>query len=70
MTTWKGALAGGEKALLKLVMTTHAGMTTDEFQKTVADWLATARHPKTGRPYTEMVYQTPAPYPRRGGPGR
>ncbi len=35
----------------------HAGMTTDEFQKVVQEWLATARHPKTGRLYTEMVYQ-------------
>ena len=53
----KNALAGGEHALLEMVMATHAGMTTDEFEKTVADWLATARHPKTGRPFTEMVYQ-------------
>lgn len=53
----KGALAGGEHAILEIVMATHAGMTTDEFEKTVRDWLATARHPKTGRPYTEMVYQ-------------
>jgi len=53
----KGALAGGEKALLEIVMATHAGMTTEEFEKTVRDWIATAKHPKTGRPYTEMVYQ-------------
>ena len=36
---------------------THAGMTTDEFEQIVSDWIATAKHPKTGRPYTEMVYQ-------------
>ena len=53
----KAALAQGEKAILTIVMTTHAGMTVDEFDKTVADWLATARHPVTKRPYTEMVYQ-------------
>jgi phosphoserine phosphatase len=53
----KGVLAGGEKALAQLVMATHAGMTTDAFTKTVTDWIDTARHPKTGRPYTEMVYQ-------------
>lgn len=53
----KGALAGGERAILEIVMATHAGMTTDEFEQTVRDWLATARHPKTGRPYTSMVYQ-------------
>jgi phosphoserine phosphatase len=49
--------AGGEHALLELVMASHAGMTTEEFAKTVQDWVATAKHPKTGRHYTEMVYQ-------------
>jgi len=51
------ALAGGEKALLEIVMVTHAGMTTAEFEKVVKDWIATAKHPKSGRRYTEMVYQ-------------
>jgi phosphoserine phosphatase len=53
----KAALAGGEKALFDLVMATHAGMTTEEFEKSVTDWLVTAKHPKTGKPFTEMVYQ-------------
>ena len=53
----KGALAGGEKALLEIVTATHSGMTTEDFDKIVKDWLATARHPVTKRPYTEMVYQ-------------
>ena len=53
----KTALAGGEHALLEMVMATHAGMTTEEFEKSVTDWLATAKHPKTGKPFTEMVYQ-------------
>lgn len=53
----KSALAGGERAILEIVMATHAGMTTEEFEKTVLDWIATAKHPKTGRYYTEMVYQ-------------
>ena len=53
----KGALAGGEHAMLEIVMATHAGMTTEEFEKIVTDWIATARHPVTRRPYTEMVYQ-------------
>lgn len=52
-----GALAGGEHALGAIMMATHTGMTTDEFERTVKDWIATARHPKTGRLYTEMVYQ-------------
>ena len=53
----KGALAGGEKAMVEIVMATHAGMTTEEYEKIVLDWIATARHPVTKRPYTEMVYQ-------------
>lgn len=53
----KGALAGGEQAILKILMATHAGMTTDEFEKTVKNWIATAKHPQTGRLFTEMVYQ-------------
>ncbi|MHC4180119.1 MAG: HAD family hydrolase [Planctomycetota bacterium] len=52
-----GVLAGGETALLQLVMATHAGMTTDEFEQVVKDWTATARHPRFDRPYTECVYQ-------------
>jgi phosphoglycolate phosphatase-like HAD superfamily hydrolase len=52
-----GLAASGEKGLLQIVMASHAGMTTDEFRATVADWLATARHPTTGWPYTEMAYQ-------------
>jgi hypothetical protein len=53
----KGALAGGEAAIVKIVMATHAGMTTEEFDQAVQDWISTAKHPKTGRPMTEMVYQ-------------
>lgn len=53
----KGALAGGERAMLEIVMVTHAGMSTEEFEQIVKDWLATAKHPKTKKPYTEMVYQ-------------
>jgi hypothetical protein len=53
----KTALAGGDHALLELVMATHAGMTTVEFEQLVKDWLATAKHPRTGKLFTEMVYQ-------------
>jgi hypothetical protein len=53
----KTALAGGDHALLKLLMATHAGMTTVDFEQIVKDWLATAKHPKTGKLFTEMVYQ-------------
>ncbi len=47
----------GEKGLVELIMTTHAGMTTEEFTQIVKDWIATARHPETGKLYKEMVYQ-------------
>jgi phosphoserine phosphatase len=53
----KTALKGGQKAILEIVMATHAGMTTMEFEKIVKDWIAKARHPQTKRLYTEMVYQ-------------
>jgi len=53
----KGALAGGEPAIGQIVMASHAGMTTDEFDKTVRDWIGAAKHPKTGRLYSQMVYQ-------------
>ncbi len=52
------ALAGsGEKGVGEIAMTTHVGMTTAEFEKVVRDWLATARHPRFKRPYTDLVYQ-------------
>ena len=53
----KTVLAGGKHALLEILMATHAGNTTEEFAQIVQDWLATARHPKTDRLYTDMVYQ-------------
>jgi phosphoglycolate phosphatase-like HAD superfamily hydrolase len=49
--------ASGEKGLVELVMATHAGMTTTEFETVVQDWIATAEHPKFKRPYTELVFQ-------------
>lgn len=54
---FESALSGGEKALLEMVMATHTGLTADEFAQSVSSWLATARHPKSGRPFTSMVYQ-------------
>jgi hypothetical protein len=53
----KGAFAGGEHAILEIMAATHSGMTITEFEKIVADWIATAQHPKFKRPYTECVYQ-------------
>ncbi|NOY41300.1 MAG: haloacid dehalogenase-like hydrolase [Planctomycetes bacterium] len=47
----------GMQGLAKLIMASHAGMTTDEFAQTVRDWLKTARHPRFKRPYDELVFQ-------------
>ncbi|MGY5809205.1 HAD family hydrolase [Rhizobium sp. LEGMi198b] len=52
----KGIAKSGEKGIVELGMATHAGMTTDQFASIVTDWFATAKHPKTGKPYTEMTY--------------
>ncbi|MDR3445067.1 MULTISPECIES: HAD family hydrolase [unclassified Dyella] len=53
----KGLAASGEKGAIELMAATHAGMSTDEFARRVNQWVSTARHPKTHRVFTEMVYQ-------------
>ncbi len=53
----RALLASGEKGLVEIVETTHAGMTTDAFNTLVAEWLATARHPRFDVPYTALTYQ-------------
>jgi phosphoserine phosphatase len=53
----KTTLARADHALLEIVMATHAGMTTAKFGRIVEEWIATAKHPQTGRLFTEMVYQ-------------
>ncbi len=50
-------LTGDQRALVQVIAATHFGMTTDEFDEAVRNWLASARHPRTGRPYTDMVFQ-------------
>jgi phosphoserine phosphatase len=47
----------GKRGLVEILMATHGGMTTEEFETIVTDWIASARHPKYDRPYTELVYQ-------------
>jgi len=62
---FKGLLAGdkkavadtGKKGLEQVLAVTHAGMTTEEFSKSVLDWIGSAKHPRFQRPYTELVYQ-------------
>jgi phosphoserine phosphatase len=51
------ALADGEPSIAAIVAASHAGLSTDAFQQLVRDWIRTARHPQTGRLYTQMVYQ-------------
>jgi phosphoglycolate phosphatase-like HAD superfamily hydrolase len=53
----KALVAQGEKGLLTLLTVAHSNITTEAFAKTVADWLASARHPRFNRPYTDLVYQ-------------
>ncbi|SDG44290.1 HAD family hydrolase [Bosea robiniae] len=53
----KTFFAGGVKGLLAVVAASHTGMTTEEFSRSVNDWLPAARHPRFDRPYTELVYQ-------------
>ena len=56
-TTSKALAAAGEKGLVELVMASHAGMSTAEFEAIVTDWFKTARHPRFKRLYTELAYQ-------------
>ncbi|NWG25523.1 MAG: haloacid dehalogenase-like hydrolase [Pseudorhodoplanes sp.] len=53
----KTAATAGEKGLLAVVAATHSGMTVPEFERTVLDWLRTARHPRFHQPYDALVYQ-------------
>ena len=53
----KTLAASGEKGLVELVMESHTGMSTAEFEKIVTDWFKTAKHPRFNRPYTELAYQ-------------
>jgi len=53
----KAALEGGDHGLMELFMATHTGMTAVEFEKMVTDWIATAKHPQTGKRFLDMTYQ-------------
>jgi len=53
----KGVAASGKKGLAQIIAASHTGMTTDEFAQIVSDWISSATHPQTGKPYTEMIYQ-------------
>ncbi|QLE02700.1 haloacid dehalogenase-like hydrolase [Galbibacter sp. BG1] len=47
----------GKNGLVEIIMTTHAGMTTDEFETLVNDWISTAKHPEKDKLFTELIYQ-------------
>jgi hypothetical protein len=53
----ESVVKGGEKALIEMVMVSHAGMTSEDFSKSVLSWIETAVHPKTGKPYNKMIFQ-------------
>ena len=53
----KAIAAAGEKGIVQIVTATHSGMSTTDFNTIVADWLATAKHPRFKRVYTDLVYQ-------------
>ena len=53
----QNAMLSGEEGIVRLLMATHAGMTTEEFAQEVTQWITTARHPTTGRLFSEMCYQ-------------
>ena len=49
--------ASGMEGLMKLVMVSHAGLTSDEFTKEVTQWISKAKHPTKNKFYSELVYQ-------------
>ena len=50
-------MKSGVDGLLTLTLTSHSGVTTDDFRNEVKNWINTARHPKTGKLFKEMVFQ-------------
>jgi len=53
----KALLASGEKGAMEILMASHAGVTTEEFQRIVQEWLSMAKHPRFNRPFTDLIYQ-------------
>jgi len=53
----KSVIASDESGLMQIIAVSHVGITTDKFATIVTDWMASARHPITKRPYNQMVYQ-------------
>ena len=53
----KTLMKSGMEGIGKIIMTTHAGMTDEEFDAIVIDWIKTAKHPTKNVHYTELVFQ-------------
>jgi phosphoserine phosphatase len=53
----KAVAVSGERGAMQLTMATHTGMTTEQFQQIVTDWLATATDPRFHKPYTQCIYE-------------
>ena len=49
--------AAGLAGIEQIIGATHAGMTSEEFDKIARDWFAGAEHPRFHRPYTALAYQ-------------
>jgi len=47
----------GQKPVLELLAVANSGMTVAAYDRTIRDWLATARHPRFKRPYTDLVFK-------------
>lgn len=45
------------KELMKLILTTHSGMTLDDFNADVQEFMSSTMHPKYNKKYTKTVYQ-------------
>ena len=52
-----GVAASGKEGLENIIAVTHTGMTTDQFEKTVGDWIATSKNAKTGKLNTDMIFE-------------
>jgi phosphoglycolate phosphatase-like HAD superfamily hydrolase len=53
----KGVMASGKEGLMKILAASHANVTADEFAAAVREWITTARHPTTGKPFAQMTYK-------------
>ena len=59
---FRTALEGGldrldANGIIEIIKATHSGMSTEQFSRIVAEWLATAKEPRFNRVYTDLVYQ-------------